>query len=467
MKGIVGYASYIPAYRISRDEIAAAWQARSLSGTKCAIRFDEDALTMGAAAAQDCLATMPARSLSGLYFASTTAPFTERLNASLIAAICDLEESCATADFGASLRAGTTALKLALGSSSEAYNGATLVCAADTREAIPGSIEEQSFGDAAAAVAVGSETVIAEAVATATVYDDFFDAVRRDRDTHVVSYASKFSVERGYRGNMTAVIEQVLEQAGLTTPQIARAVLSSPDRKAHTQLAEELGFKPHQVQDIGWDGVGLTGCAMPLLLLSAALETAQPDDWILLAAHGNGADALLFRATEKIRAYQPRTPFEAQRRPGLGFASYTLYRKAREYLRTQEDTLQISNIFYAKEEAQNIRLHGVECRQCGLRQLPQTKLCVSCHKGDTLVEVALARTGKVFTFAADTLYPSPFPPTVMAVVDLDGGGRIYCEVVDVDPAQVQIGMPVELTIRRLKEGGGLHHYFWKCRPRRG
>jgi uncharacterized OB-fold protein len=221
------------------------------------------------------------------------------------------------------------------------------------------------------------------------------------------------------------------------------------------------------VQDIGWEDIGLTGCAMPLLLLAAALETARAGDWVLLAAHGNGADALLFRVTEKIGQYRPRASLDAQRQEGLPFPSYTLYRKAREYLRTQEDALEISNVFYAKEEAQFIRLHGVECRHCGMREFPQAKICLGCHKGDGLAEVALGRRGTVFTFAADTLYPSPFPPTVMAVVDLEGGGRIYCEVVDVEPEKVQIGMPVELTLRRLKEGGGLHHYFWKCRPRRG
>ena len=29
---------------------------------------------------------------------------------------------------------------------------------------------------------------------------------------------------------------------------------------------------------------------------------------------------------------------------------------------------------------------------------------------------------------------------------------------------VAIDMPVELTLRRLHEGGGFHNYFWKARP---
>ena len=466
MTGIVAYAAYLPAYRIARDAIAAAWQSRSLGGQKCTIRFDEDSLTMAAAAAQDCLATLAGPRPTGLYFASTTAPFAERLNAGLIAAISDLDPSSAVADFAASLRAGTSALMAGLDRVAASPQQTLLVCAADTREAEPGSPEEQLFGDAAAAVALGGESVIAEVVTRTTCYDDFFDAVRRDRDTHVISYASKFSLERGYQRNLGRVIQDTLQQAGITPAQVARLVVSCPDRNAHMPLAKKLGFQPAQVQDIGWEQIGLTGCAMPLVLLTGALETAQPGDYILLAGHGDGADALLLRATERIRDYRPRVPLEQQCNQGIPLPSYTLYRKTKGYLREQSDTLEISNVFYAKEEAQNIRLHGVECRYCGTRQLPQTKICVACRKGDGLSEVALARTGTVFTFAVDHLYPSPLPPTVMAVVDLDGGGRIYCEVADVEPDRVQIGMPVELTMRRLKEGGGLHHYFWKCRPRR-
>jgi len=35
---------------------------------------------------------------------------------------------------------------------------------------------------------------------------------------------------------------------------------------------------------------------------------------------------------------------------------------------------------------------------------------------------------------------------------------------DCEPAVVDVGMPVELTFRRVHEGGELIHYFWKFRP---
>jgi hydroxymethylglutaryl-CoA synthase len=55
-------------------------------------------------------------------------------------------------------------------------------------------------------------------------------------------------------------------------------------------------------------------------------------------------------------------------------------------------------------------------------------------------------------------------PTVMSVIELDGGGRFLCQMTDVDEREVAIGMPVELVLRRLREGGQNHHYYWKCRP---
>jgi uncharacterized OB-fold protein len=265
---------------------------------------------------------------------------------------------------------------------------------------------------------------------------------------------------------MQSVIHSALKQACLTAQQISKAALASPDKRSHLQLAKKLGLTENQVQDILFDDVGLTGSAMPLVLLSLALESAQPGEIILVAAYGSGADALLFRVTENIRNYKPGVPI-CKQSAAVSYASYTQYRKARDYFRHADNGLEISNVLYAKEEHQNVRLHGSECLHCGTKQFPVTQVCVGCRRGDQLHEVALARHGIVFTFAKDELYPSPFPPTLMAVVDLAGGGRIYCEVADCSPADVRIGMPVDLMFRKIKEGGGLYHYYWKCCPGRG
>jgi uncharacterized OB-fold protein len=70
----------------------------------------------------------------------------------------------------------------------------------------------------------------------------------------------------------------------------------------------------------------------------------------------------------------------------------------------------------------------------------------------------------VATFTVDRLAYSLSPPVVAAVIDYDGGGRFQCEMTDVDPEEVEIGMRVEMTFRNLFTADGVHDYFWKAKP---
>jgi uncharacterized OB-fold protein len=119
---------------------------------------------------------------------------------------------------------------------------------------------------------------------------------------------------------------------------------------------------------------------------------------------------------------------------------------------------------FEKEERQNVRLHGMRCSKCETVQFPAAPLCVACRNRNELEDVRLAQHGTIFTYAIDYLYSAPSPPTAMAVVELEDGARFYCQVTDVNPEKVQIGQRVELTLRRFKEGGSMHHYYWKARP---
>ena len=76
----------------------------------------------------------------------------------------------------------------------------------------------------------------------------------------------------------------------------------------------------------------------------------------------------------------------------------------------------------------------------------------------------LGKRGTIFTFTIDNLAPVPEHPLPMAVVDLEGGGRVYLQVTDAADGEVKVGTAVELTFRRLHEVGGNRYYFWKARP---
>lgn len=42
-----------------------------------------------------------------------------------------------------------------------------------------------------------------------------------------------------------------------------------------------------------------------------------------------------------------------------------------------------------------------------------------------------------------------------------------CDMTDRDLSEVKVGMPVEMTFRKLRYTGGIHDYWWKCKPFRG
>jgi 3-hydroxy-3-methylglutaryl CoA synthase/uncharacterized OB-fold protein len=433
LRGITSYSVYIPRHRLARETIARAWGTKTGPGCKAVCGFDEDSLTMAQAALWPL-----ARNVQRVYFASTTSPFLQRSVSSQIAAACDLPASVATADFAGSLRAGTSALQAALES-----NLNVAVVAADQREPEPESADEMLFGDGAAALSIGSEAVIAECIGSVSRSDDFLDEWRRDNDPFVRGFAGKFSQTHGYATNVSAAARELIERTGV-----------KPDRIiANPGIAKQLGIA---CEDPRLGDIGFTGAAHPLLLLALALERVKAGEAILLTSYGDGADALLFRAT---RDAEPRLSLDRQTIP---YPSYTVYRKLRASLRSDRGGPEISNVLHKREESQNVRLHGSFCPKCETLHYPMTRVCEKCRNAEGLVEKPLARTGRVFTFNKDYLYDSPSQPTILAVVECDGGGRILCQMTD--SSEVEIGMPVELVLRRMRDGEAVRHYYWKCRP---
>jgi uncharacterized OB-fold protein len=75
------------------------------------------------------------------------------------------------------------------------------------------------------------------------------------------------------------------------------------------------------------------------------------------------------------------------------------------------------------------------------------------------------KKGPLFTFSVDErTVLAPELPNVLSVVNLEGGGRFYGVMTDRDPQKIELGMPMELSFRRMHEGSGFHNYFWKSRP---
>src|SRR5579862_639495 len=114
MVGIVAFGTCIPTYRLPREVIAREWGSASGGGEKAVANHDEDSLTLAVNAATNCFPDTAPAQLDAVFFASTTPPYREKQAAATVAAVLDTGSRVRTADFGDTLRAGTSALLAAV-----------------------------------------------------------------------------------------------------------------------------------------------------------------------------------------------------------------------------------------------------------------------------------------------------------------------------------------------------------------
>lgn len=465
MIGITGYGCYVPRWRLSRAVLGQAWGMRAGGGERAVANYDEDSLTMAAEAASDCLAGV-SEFPDGVLFASTTSPYGEKQVASFMATACDLPRAVWTADFCGSVRAGVSAVLSAWHAVAADLRSDVLVAAADVRMAEPEGELEGWFGDGGAAVRVGREGVLAELVDHSSVSEEFTHFWRTDDSRFVQVFSGKFSDTYGYVRDLGEAVRTLLERQRLHPRDVARLAVAVPDARAGADLATHLGFDPkRQLITPPHARIGSVGAADPLLALIGALEASSAGDLVVVGAYGEGADALLLRVAGQKRPADGGRMLARHLDAGVALPSYEKYLRYRRILPTEELGEQITNVLERKELRQDVRLYGSRCESCGTVQYPIARVCIQC-RAHSLVDHKLARRGTVFTFTVDHLVANIEHPLAMVVVELEGGGRLYLQATDAVEGEICIGAPVELTFRRLHEGGGNHNYFWKARPPR-
>src|SRR5438067_2058010 len=453
MVGITRIGTYFPRRRLDRALIAKAWGTRVPAGTRTVAGLDEDALTMATDALLACLGDADPAAFDALYFASTSSPYLEKQVASMIATAADLRRDIVVADLAGSVRAGLSALRAALDGLRAASLRTALVAAADARLGEPESELEPLRGDGGASVAVRSEGVVAGLVSAASVAQEFTYLWRTDEQRTLRVSETRFGTSHGYVRDMAEVIGAALRKAELPPARVARLALGAPGPRAAAEAARRAGFDPaRQLEASLLSEVGLLGTAEPLALLARSLETAAPGDFLVVAAYGEGADALVLRATERLPAARPR-PLADRLARGIALPSYERYLRARGVLPSEPMGEPVTAMIEWKELRQDVRLYGSRCEACGLVQYPQARVCSGCQARDRMQEHKLGKRGSVFTFTIDNLAPVPEHPMPMAVLDLVGGGRLYLQVTDAAEGVVKEGGPVDLTLRRWPAAG--------------
>jgi len=466
MIGITSYGAYVPPTRLPLAALAG--RAPAAGGPEKAVAWnDEDSVTMAVAAAGSCLRGFDRDRVDGVFFASTTWAFGEKQAAALVARALDLRRDVETVDFGNSLRAGTAALRAAAAAVVAGSARSLLVVASDCRLAAPRSALELNLGDGAAAFLVGEGDPIATLEASHSVADEAVDVWRTTGDPFVHSWEDRFVVQEGYTPNLVDAVTGLLSKTGTTAADYARVALFAPDARSHGGVARRLGLAASQIQEPYFGRLGNAGAAFAPLLLAAALETLQPGDRLLVANQGDGGDAMAFRATEHLEKLGERRGVSWHLSRRRGVAAYDRYLTARGLQPTEWQAPAgpgLSATVHHRERDDDISLRGQRCRRCHAIQFPAQRLCESCFARDDFDAVRLSdRVGTVVTYTFDYFFPTPDPPTIVTVVDVDGA-RLHMQLVNCTPEATRIGLPVEFTFRRIHQSGGRPNYYWKASP---
>lgn len=437
---IVAYGAYVPAHR--------------LSGTRVVASYDEDSTTMGVEAARSVL---PADGAPGsLYFATTSPAYTDKTNATAIHAALGLDPDTFAVDLAGSARSGVGALRAAARS-------AGLAILADVRVGLPGSADERSGGDGAAAFLFGDpEQAVAEIIATASASAEFLDRWRIPGDVSSRLWEERFGLET-YLPMIDDVAKRVLAEVGVGEPD--HVIVTSPNHQVPKKAAARL---PGRLSTVAGSPIGHAGAADVGLALAAALDAAGPGETILLLSAADGVDGMMLRTTDAIASRRPADPVQSQLERGreVSYLTYLTWRGllTREPPRRPEPDAPAAPPS-ARAQAWKFGLTGSRCVNCGFVHLPPNRACKGCGSVDRMEPAALSQTpGTVATYTADRLAFSPSPPLVDAVVDFDGGGRYTLELADCAPDEVDVGSRVVPTFRRLHSSNGVHNYFWKVRP---
>jgi hydroxymethylglutaryl-CoA synthase len=482
MTGIKACGAYIPWYRMERSVVYSAmgWlnPATWMAGEKAVANYDEDSVSMAVNAGMECLKGIDRDIIDGLYFASVSMPYKERLNAAIIATALDLRADIRTADFASSPKAATTALLAACDAVKAGSANNILVCAADCPITKPGSAQEEAYGDAAAAVLVGGDELIGELRGAQGVSYDFSDRWMADFDRFERVWEDRWIRDEGYNRFIPEAISALATTCKLTPKEVAKLAFPCLYVRDHAAIGKALGLEPGQIQDHLLTTVGNCAAAYPLLLLVAAVEQAHPADNIVVASYGSGSDALLFTATERVAdRKEAGRGLAAQLASKGSLASYQKFVTFRDVIpvekgiRGEMAPWEMKSLLWRNRRGY-LALVGSKCRKCGTPQFPAQRVCVNpaCKAIDQMEDYRFSdKKAQLFTYTEDRLAFSLNPPAIYAMVDFEGGGRNMFDLTDCESGGLKVGMPMEMSFRRkfADVARSTYNYFWKAAPLRG
>jgi uncharacterized OB-fold protein len=114
-------------------------------------------------------------------------------------------------------------------------------------------------------------------------------------------------------------------------------------------------------------------------------------------------------------------------------------------------------------------LEGHKCKKCGAVFLGTRANCSKCSARGDMEAIKLANRGTLYVYSiVHRSFPGIDVPYVSAVVDLEGGGTVKGNLIDIEPKpeKIRLGMPVEVVYkdalgRKDKDGNSYLSYFFR------
>mgnify|MGYP003337209696 CR=1 FL=1 len=114
-------------------------------------------------------------------------------------------------------------------------------------------------------------------------------------------------------------------------------------------------------------------------------------------------------------------------------------------------------------------LEGNKCGECGAVFLGDRDNCSKCGARDKMETVKLSNKGKLYAYSiVHRSFPGIDVPYVSAIVDLEGGGTLKGNLINIDPDpdKIQFDMPVEVVFddalgRKDRDGNSYISYFFQ------
>lgn len=301
---------------------------------------------------------------------------------------------------------------------------------------------------------------------------------RSDTSRYIHTWEDRWVFEEGYFKVLPPAVEEFFKKSGVKKSDITKAIFYGPNARRHGEMAKMLGFQPAQIQDPLFGKIGNSGAVFTSMMLVAALEDAKPGDKFLVVTYGDGVDILLLQVTDNITKIKNKRGIKWNLSHKMIFPSYDQYFGFHHNAGDPDRGGGPSASAVARERESIYQFHGSKCRVCGTVQYPPQRVCTKCQSKDQMDPYRLSdKRAKIFTRVYDYAagVPAYDAPAVDILVDWEGGGRALMSLTDKRPVPsvmkdagnaVPIGMDLEMTLRLLRTGGGIHHYYWKLMPLR-